>query len=52
MKSVKIDINCVSVEEAIKTLQEYAGQNASLSISMESTLYEDQDLIEVVVEIP
>lgn len=52
MKVVQIDINYVSVEEAIKTLQEYVGQNATLNISMEPTPYEAQDHIEVVVEIP
>ena len=52
MKCVEIDINYNSVEEAIKTLQKYVGQNASLYISIEPVQYEDQDRPVVNVEIP
>lgn len=51
MKIVEVDINYKSVEDAIKALQEFVGQNASIALTMESVPY-DRERIAVNIEIP
>lgn len=51
-KKIEIDINYMSVDDAIKVLQEYAGQRASIVIDLEPVPYEDRFRIVVSVEVP
>lgn len=52
MKRIEIDINYTMVDNAIKALQEYAGQGAYISIRLEPVRYEDQGRIVVTIELP
>lgn len=52
MKTETIDIQYTSVEDAIETLQEYVGLNASLSLAIVREAYTGWEHVEVTVEIP
>lgn len=52
MRTVEVDINYMSVEAAIEVLQEFVGQNASISLDMEQVPYENRERIAVNIEIP
>lgn len=52
MKKTEIDINYMSVDDAIKVLQEYAGQRASIVIDLEPVPYEARFRIVVSVKVP
>lgn len=52
MKKIEIDINYMSVDNAIKVLQEYAERRASIIIDLEPVRYEDRFRIVVSVEVP